>query len=451
MFHTTDVPHNLEVMSDVTIDPISKPFIASMTPPGSKSLTNRALVLACLAEGRCELNNVLFADDTLVMLDCLARLGFNPHIDRPSHRVTIHGQGGRIPTTDADLFCGNSGTTLRFLTALCTLGRGKFNLDGIPRMRQRPVGELVDLLKNLGGRIRYAMAEGFPPLIVDADGLPGGLGRFGSAASSQYLSAVLQVAPYARNEVRIDLVGAQTSWPYVAMTMRLMDEFGQTPEVIRDPDTGDAKKLIIPRGAYRPTLYQVEPDASNASYFLAAAAIHPGSRVTIGGLGKQSIQGDVKFGDVLRRMGVEVVVAANSISATGPNRLAAIDVDMSEMPDTAQTLAVMTLFADAPSRLRGLQTLRVKETDRVTALTTELGKLGTLVQVEGDDLLINPPPEIRPAAIATYDDHRMAMSFAVAGTRSAGITILDAECVNKTYPTFFDDLRNLTQTPANHR
>ena len=430
-------------MSDVLMEPIAGRFSVTVAPPGSKSLTNRALVLAALAEGPCELSNVLFADDTLVMLECLHRLGFSVLIGRPSHTVRIEGRGGKVPAMDADLFCGNSGTTIRFLSGLCSLGKGRFNLDGIPRMRERPIGQLVDLLKNLGSRIEYVMKEGFPPINLFADGLAGGLIQFGGALSSQYLSAVLQVAPYARHEVRVDLIGQQTSWPYVAMTMRLMDEFGVTPELIRDPLTGDPKQIIIPREHYRGTKYVIEPDASNAAYFLAIAAIHSNSSVTIPHLGKASLQGDVGFADVLRRMGAHSTIGKDSVTVTGTDTLEGIDIDLSTMPDQAQTLGVVALFAEGPTTIRGLHTLRVKETDRISALANELTKLGAEIRVEGDDLHIAPPKQVRPAEIATYDDHRMAMSFAVAGTRASGVTIKDAECVNKTYPKFFDDLRCL--------
>jgi 3-phosphoshikimate 1-carboxyvinyltransferase len=422
-----------------------KPFKARLVPPGSKSLTNRALVLAALSDGTCELSNVLFADDTLVMLEGLARLGFGPRVDRVAGRVGIDGRGGEVPTTAGTLSCGNSGTTIRFLTALCTLGRGPFTLDGVPRMRQRPIGQLVELLASLGARVKYDLAEGFPPITVNADRLPGGLARAGEALSSQYLSAVLQVAPYARHEVRVDLVGRQPSWPYVAMTMRLMDEFGHTPELIRDRDTGEPRQIIVPRGNYQPTNYAIEPDASNATYFLGIAALHPGSQITIDGLGKSSLQGDVGFAEVLRQMGAEVSVGDNAITVTGPDRLIGVDVNLAGMPDTAQTLAVLALFAAGPTTIRGLQTLRVKETDRIAALATELAKLAAGVEVRGDDLIISPPRQIAPAAIDTYDDHRMAMSFAMAGTRAAGVTIRDAQCVNKTYPEFFTDLATLAE------
>jgi 3-phosphoshikimate 1-carboxyvinyltransferase len=433
-------------MSDLRIEPVSAPFTATITPPGSKSLTNRALVLAATARGECVLTNVLFADDTRVMLDALKGLGFAVDIDVENHAVRVVGQGGRIPASSGEIFCGNSGTTIRFLAAMLSLGRGTYTLDGVPRMRQRPIGPLVTMLRNLGVRVEHTMEDGYPPIRITANGLPGGFVKYGSETSSQYLSAVLMAAPYARNEVHVDLVGPQTSWPYVAMTMQLMDAFGVTPELVRDPQTGQPKRIIIPQHAYAPTSYPIEPDASNATYFLAAAAVHPGAKVTIEGLGKRSLQGDVGFADVLHRMGADLVFGRDFMTIKGTDRFEATDVDLSTMPDTAQTLAVACLFADGPSTIRGLHTLRVKETDRLAALATELKKLGAETDIEGDDALTIHPPEdgkLRTAAIATYDDHRMAMSFAIAGTKSAGVTIKDVECVNKTYPQFFSDLERV--------
>lgn len=435
-------------MSDLTIEPISKPFTATVTPPGSKSLTNRALVLAALTDGTCELTNVLFADDTRVMLDGLQKLGFAVQIDEPNTTVRVTGMGGTIPVSSAELFCGNSGTTIRFLTAMCALGNGSYTLDGIARMRQRPIRQLVDLLKNLGVRTEYLAEEGFPPIRVDARVLPGGIVRYGAAQSSQYLSAMLMIAPFAKLEVRIDLEPNQTSWPYVPMTMQLMDHFHVTPELIRDPMTGQPKQIIIPQFEYKAADYAVEPDASNASYFLAAAAINPGSKVTIEKLGKNSLQGDVGFADVLHKMGADLVFGKDFITLKGTDTLEGIDVDMSAMPDMAQTLAVVCAFANEPSTLRGLHTLRVKETDRIAALSNELQKLGVEVDIDGDNAMTIAPPEdnkLKPASIDTYDDHRMAMSFAVAGTRSWGVRINDVECVNKTYPGFFADLRKMVQ------
>jgi 3-phosphoshikimate 1-carboxyvinyltransferase len=431
-------------MGDVTIEPLSGPFTAVVRPPGSKSLTNRALVLASLAKGSSALGNILLADDTRVMLDGLSRLGFAIAIDQPACAVRVTGAGGIVPAPEADLFCGNSGTTIRFLTALCALGRGRYRLDGIERMRQRPIGELVNGLNNLGVRTEYAGQDGFPPVIVDADGIAGGLLTYGTAASSQFLSAVAMVSPFARHEVRIELAGRQTSWPYVVMTMRLMDEFGVTPELIRDPLTSEPRCIVIPRGGYHAVDYTVEPDASNATYFLAAAAINPGSKVTVQGLGRGSLQGDVGFADVLHRMGANLIFGRDFITLIGPDRLEGIDVDLFDMPDTAQTLAVVALFAEGPTHITGLRSLRVKETDRLAALCVELTSLGAAVSVEDDDTLqIDPPVNIQSAAIATYDDHRMAMSFALAGTRRNGIVIRDGHCVNKTYPDFFVDFRKM--------
>jgi 3-phosphoshikimate 1-carboxyvinyltransferase len=250
-------------------------------------------------------------------------------------------------------------------------------------------------------------------------------------------------APYARHEVHVELAPNQTSWPYVEMTLRLMDQFGHTPELERDPLTREPKLIVIPKGCYAPTQYDVEPDASNASYFLALAAVHPGSRVLVQGLSETSLQGDARYGRVLERAGVKIERLPEGIRATGPDRLAPIDVDLSDMPDLAQTTAVVALYADGPSVLRGLHTLRVKETDRLAALDQELTRLGATIKIEDECLYITPPASIRPTRIQTYDDHRMAMSFAIAATRSPGVVIADAECVNKTYPNYFDDLRSL--------
>jgi 3-phosphoshikimate 1-carboxyvinyltransferase len=429
-------------MPDVQLQPIAKPFTSSVTPPGSKSLTNRALVLAALADGISDIANVLFADDTLVMIECLTRLGFRLHVDHAERFVRVHGRGGRIDRASAALFCGNSGTTMRFLTAMCTLGHGTYALDGVPRMRQRPIGQLVDVLQNLGARIDYVMESGCPPLRVHGDALPGGIARFGGGLSSQFLSAILMTAPHARNEVRLELDPPLTSWPYVAMTMRLMDEFGVTSELLRDPKTGLPARIVIPRSTYRASALDIEPDATAATYFLAAAAINEGSKVTIEGLGKRSLQGDVGFADVLHKMGASLLFGKDFITLTGTDVVEGIDIDLSDMPDTAQTLAVACLFAEGESTVRGLHTLRHKETDRLAALATELQKMGAQVEVTHDSLKIIPPEHVRPATIDTYDDHRMAMSFAVAGTR-VPVVIRGAECVNKTYPAFFEDFGKL--------
>ena len=433
-------------MSDLKVSVVSRPFESTITPPGSKSLTNRAMVLAALAGGVSELKNCLFADDTLVMLDSLGRLGFMLDVDRATNSIRIHGRAGKVPAESAELFCGNSGTTIRFLTALCTLGTGPYVLDGVGRMRQRPIGQLVDLLRNYAARIDYRMAEGFPPIEVRGGGISGGIARFGRAQSSQFLSALLQVCPYARHEAKIDLEPGQTSWPYVAMTMQLMGEFGILTELERDPKTNQPTRIHVPQGVYHPAIYNVEPDASAASYFLAAAAIHPGAKVTIAGLGNRSLQGDVGFADVLRKMGAQVTMKPDSLTVSGTDELEGIDIDMGDMPDVAMTLAVVALFARGPMRISGLHTLRHKETDRLSALATELRKFAAEARIEDDALIIRPPAKPTGAEIDTYEDHRMAMSFAVAGTRVPDVTIRNAGCVNKTYPSFFDDLRRVTHT-----
>lgn len=430
-------------MSDFTIEPISKPFAGAITPPGSKSITNRALVLGALAAGRSTLSNVLFADDTRVMMDGLEALGFELRTQEQNHSVMVMGRAGTIPVAAARLECGNSGTTIRFLTAMCALGKGEYILDGVERMRQRPIGDLAEMLKHLGVRTRFLEKSGFPPILVHADQLPGGLLRVGAAASSQFLSAILMAAPYARHELRVDLDGPQTSWPYVELTMLMMDAFHVTPELIRDPKTQEPKTIIVPQGTYTGQSFAIEPDASNATYFLALGAIHPGATVTVRGLGKQSRQGDVGFADVLRRMGAGVVMEKDSITVTGPAELQGVEVDLSAMPDTAQTLAVVALFSNGRTTIHGLKTLRVKETDRLAALHAELTKLGAVVAIEGDTLRVDAPLSVKPAEIETYDDHRMAMSFALAATKAPGVIIKNAECVKKTYPGYFEDLRRV--------
>lgn len=433
--------------STLAIEPIRAPIEASVTPPGSKSITNRALVLAALSRGRCAVQNILRADDTAVMLDALRTLGIRLTLDDADQTVIVEGCDGRIPAIEANCFVGNSGTTVRFLSAFCSVGRGVYHLDGVPRMRERPIGPLVALLRNLGVRIESPLRAGFPPVTIHADGLPGGFARFGAETSSQFLSAVLMVGPCAKHEMRIDLDPGQTSWPYVEMTMRIMSEFGAWVELERDPRTGAPRQIIVSDHRYVRDEYAVEPDASAASYFLATAAVNPGSRVEVRGLGTTSLQGDAKFIDVLARMGCSTASKPDRLVLTGPDALEPVDVDLSDMPDMAQTLAVICLFADGPSTLRGLHTLRVKETDRIAALQSELTKLGATITVDDDTLTIEPPRAVLGATIDTYDDHRMAMSFAVAGTRANGVVIRDPQCVNKTYPRFFDDLRAVTRQP----
>lgn len=430
-------------MTDITLTPFARPFRATIAPPGSKSLTNRALVIAALAEGDSTLSNVLIADDTEVMLDGLKRLGYKLELDSAASRVLVHGRGGRVPRRKVSLNCGNSGTTIRFLAALCSLGKGIYRLDGNERMRERPIGELATLLTALGANIAYEAKRGYPPIEVTAAGLAGGKTRFPAAHSSQYLSAVLLAAPYAAEDIIIELEPNQTSWPYVAMTIELMRQFGVHTLVQLEHPGERPRELRVLRAPYKARDYAAEPDASSATYFMAAAAARPGASVTIPGLGQDSLQGDVGFGEVLEKMGAAMTLHDDSVTVEGADKLRGVDVDMLHMPDAAMTLAALAVLADGPTAIHGLHTLRVKETDRLTALQTELRKLGAEATIDGDTLRIDPPREVRPAEIDTYDDHRMAMSFAVVGATAPGITIRNAECVSKTYPRFFEDLERL--------
>lgn len=431
-------------------------FDVTLRPPGSKSLTNRALLLAALAKGTSKLTGVLFADDTRRMLEALESLGFKMHIDEPNRCVTLRGKHGTIPTAAAQLHLGNAGTAMRFLTAALCLGLGEYTLDGIARMRERPIGELVDPLIELGADIEYLGETGYPPLkiIAEPPGMNGGLLELTPTLSSQFISALLMIGPYLHNGLEIEFEGPVTSLPYVKMTLNLMKQFGANFEA----DTG-YRAIHVPAGKYRSYDYPIEPDASNASYFLAAAAVVPGSRCTVEGLGSRSLQGDAEFCDVLGRMGCGVNQKLDSTTISAPaggGMLRGIDVDLNDMPDMAQTLAVVALFADRPTTIRNVGNLRVKETDRIAALENELVKLGAKVTTIEDDITITPPSDgvaaylqaAGGATIDTYDDHRMAMAFSVAGLGASGdagsqVTINDPRCVDKTFPDFFEFLDRL--------
>ncbi|MCE9590800.1 MAG: 3-phosphoshikimate 1-carboxyvinyltransferase [Planctomycetes bacterium] len=429
----------------IPVRPIAA-FRATVRPPGSKSLTNRALLLAALAEGESVLRGPLLADDSSQMFNALTALGFAPLMDNEAQLIHVTGRAGLIPArvNQTDLHLGNAGTAYRFLAAACALGDRRYRLDGIERMRQRPIGQLVDALRRIGGKVDYLGTQGFPPLLVHGTGLEGGELVMPPTLSSQYISALLQIAPYCRKGLTIKFEGPVTSRPYVEMTLALMRTFGVESET----DEQFTRVNVAP-GRYRGTDYAIEPDASNATYFLAAAAVVPGSTCTIEGLGMSSLQGDKGFADVLHLMGAGLVYGRDFITVMGPKEgafLRGIEVDLNHMPDTAQTLAVVALFAKGPTTIRNVGNLRVKETDRLAALQTELTKLGAAVEIEGDDITIEPPPDnkLTPAAIDTYNDHRMAMSFAVAGLRSEGVTINDPACVEKTFPEFFEYLGRLS-------
>jgi 3-phosphoshikimate 1-carboxyvinyltransferase len=417
---------------------VAKPVVGRIRPPGSKSITNRALVCAALAEGPSTLRGALDSDDTRVMVEALKSLGLTVEHDRARQTIRVVGCDGRIPASKADLFIGNSGTTVRFLTAMLALGNGRFRLHGTPRMHERPIQDLIDSLAALGCRATSETGNGCPPVVVEARGLPGGTARVRSDVSSQFLSGLLLAAPYATSPITLEVAAALVSQPYVTMTLDVMRAFG-----VDVAAAGDLKSFTIPGGRYSAREYDVEPDASAASYFFAAAAV-TGGEVTVEGLTRRALQGDVALVDVLAQMGCEVRESADGLTVRGPRRLRGVDVDMNPISDTVQTLSVVALFADGPTTIRGVAHIRHKETDRIAAPSAELRKLGAIVVEREDGLTITPPADGgRGAEIDTYDDHRMAMSFALAGLRIPGVVIRDPGCTAKTYPEFFADLRRL--------
>jgi 3-phosphoshikimate 1-carboxyvinyltransferase len=401
--------------------------------PGSKSISNRVLLLASLATGQTEIGGLLDADDTRVMREALSALGVSFSSDR------VRGVAGRFPVKKAELFLGNAGTAFRPLTAALAFSGGDYRLAGVPRMHERPIGDLVDALRAIGAKIDYAGKPGFPPLRI----APGEIRldrpvRVRGDVSSQFLSALLMALPLAGRDSIIEVEGELISKPYVEITLNVMRRFGI--EVRRD----GWRAFHVPAKTYvSPGTIFVEGDASSASYFLAAGAIGGGA-VLVEGIGKASIQGDVRFTEVLERMGARISVFADAIEVKGAGRLRAIDMDLNHIPDAAMTAAVMALFADGPSTLRNIASWRVKETDRLAAMATELRKLGAEVEEGRDYLRISPPGKISAnQEIDTYDDHRMAMSFALASLGGVPVRINDPACVAKTFPEFFDVWRSV--------
>ncbi len=406
----------------------------SLDVPGSKSLTNRALVLAALARGVSRLEGALVAEDSEVMVEALRTLGVEIEVEPGG--VVVAGAGGPVPAARAELDLRLSGTSIRFLAALLAVGRGDYLLDGTKRMRERPIQDLLDALTALGADARSVNADGCPPVALTARGLAGGSATVAGDKSSQFLSALLMAAPYASGEVRIDVAGELLSKPFVDMTVDLMRLFGVTVE--RD----GYRSFALSPGRYLARDYRVEGDAMAAGYFWAAAAI-TGGRVRIGNLGRDTRQGDARLASVLEEMGCTVVWGESWCELVGPppGGLRGGEFDLNDMPDQAQTLAVVALFADRPVRIDNVANMRIKETDRLSAMATELRRLGAEVEERRDGLTISPltrPPRV-PVALETYGDHRMAMALAVAGARLPNLSILDPGCVAKTYPAFFDD------------
>jgi 3-phosphoshikimate 1-carboxyvinyltransferase len=435
-------------MSDrLEIVPLTKPPTATVRVPGSKSITNRALVLAALASrnGPCTLTGALRSEDTAVMVECLTKLGFamEPDWDRGSMIVRQNGETRIIPASSADLFVANSGTTMRFVTAMVSVASGRYRLDGVPRMRQRPIQDLLDALIELGVDARSEAGNGCPPVVVEGIGwqvtprqqIPG-VAYVRSVVSSQFLSGLMMAAPFAAAGVGLLFDENLVSRPYLDLTDAMLHAWGIATAFAGRSRTFHAASQ---RHAYRPG-YAVEPDASAASYFWAAAAI-TGGRVAVLGLTRSSVQGDVGFVDVLARMGCRVEEGEDGITVHG-GALRGIDVDMNDISDTGMTLAAVALFAEGATTIRNVAHIRHKETDRLAALVAELRRVGAEVEEFADGLRITPRP-LHGAEIETYNDHRMAMSMALVGLKVPGIIIKNPGCVAKTYPNFFADLERL--------
>ncbi len=425
-------------MKTLEIQPMTAPVNADVAIPGSKSITNRVLLIAALADGVSHLNNALMSDDTRYMANALRDLGIRVEENESEAAFRVYGTGGRIPADRAELHIGNSGTSARFLAAYLGLGTGTYTIDGVARMRERPIQDLLDGLTPLGVTARCEGKDGIcPPALIVASGLKGGRTTMNGNKSSQYFTALLQVASYAQTDVEIHVKGDLVSKPYIDLTIAVMRDFGI--EVVNN----NYRSFTVRAGQrYHPRTYQIEPDASNASYFFAAAALTRG-RVRVPNLTAQSIQGDIGFVDILSKMGCEVYKDPEGIEVRGTGRLSGLDIDMNATPDIVPTLCALAPFASAPISVHNVAVLRIHETDRIAALKTELNKLGVRVDTRADGLTVYPADHIQPAALDTYDDHRMAMSLSLIGLKIPGIVINDPDCVNKTFPTYFDVLKKV--------
>ena len=426
----------------------------NVTLPGSKSISNRTLLLAALSKGCTQIRNLLVSDDTDRMIESLIKLGIIVNhlgnINLSNNVFDLIGNNGEFTIKQADLFLGNAGTAFRPLTAVLALSNGNYTLSGVSRMHERPIGDLVDSLLQAGANIKYMGNANFPPLKISLANLDlSNPIKIRGDVSSQFLTALLMALPLTKQHSTVEVVGELISKPYIEITLNLMARFGVT--VQRE---GWQKFTIQASSHYQsPTLIEVEGDASSASYFLAAGAV--GGCVEVYGIGRDSIQGDVRFADALADMGADIFYSSdNDISSTPnfigarkpiSNKLKAIDLDCNHIPDAAMTLAILALFAEGTTHLRNIASWRVKETDRLTAMATELRKLGAIVVEGGDYISITPPEKLTPnAVIDTYDDHRMAMCFSLVSLGCVPITINDPKCVNKTYPNYFAEFSHLT-------
>lgn len=427
-------------MQSLVLPPLQS-INGEVTLPGSKSLSNRILLLAAVASGTTRVTNLLDSDDVRHMLNALKALGVQYELSEDRTLCTIVGEAGPLVTkggnAPVDLFLGNAGTAMRPLCAMLCTGSGEFNLTGEPRMYERPIGDLVDSLRSCGATIDYIGNAGYPPLHITANGLLGGQVNIKGNISSQFLTAMLMAAPFCASDLEIVVDGELVSKPYILITLDVMAKFGV--EVQND----NYRRFVIRAGQHytSPGEIMVEGDASSASYFLAAAAI-AGGTVRVNGSGLSSVQGDVRFADTLEQMGATVRWGETWIEVSRGS-LHGIDVDLNHIPDAAMTIATTALFAEGPTTIRNIYNWRVKETDRLTAMATELRKVGATVEEGEDYITITPPAAIQPATIDTYDDHRMAMCFSLAAFGDSPITINDPGCTSKTFPTYFELFRGL--------
>lgn len=423
---------------ELFVEPLATAVDADVHLPGSKSITNRALVCAGLATGESHLLGALFADDTEAMLGGLHELGVGLVLDREGSRVDVRGVGGVPPTSGALVDARLSGTTSRFLLPVAALSRATVVVDGDAPLRDRPMADLLDALDSLGARIDALGKPGRLPVRLEADGLLGGEVGVRGDVSSQFLSGLLLAAPCMEEGLRVRIEGHLVSVPYVRMTLGVMESFGASW-------TWDEHQISVRPGGYRPVDgYSIEPDASAASYFFAAAAM-TGGRVRVDGLSRSALQGDVAFVDALEAMGARVESGADHIQVSGVGALSGIDVDFADISDTAQTLAVVAPFATSATTIRGVGFIRGKETDRIAALVTELRRCGVEAEELDDGIRVHPG-QPRRATVQTYQDHRMAMSFALLGLRGEGITISDPGCVSKTFPDFWEVLQTVRES-----
>jgi 3-phosphoshikimate 1-carboxyvinyltransferase len=410
----------------IEIQPVEK-VSGTVTVPGSKSYTNRALLIAALADGVSRLEKPLVSDDTKFMIKALK--GFGIKVEEEPNVFIVSGKTGKLITPEENIFVGNAGTAMRFLTTFAALAKGKVHLDGDERMRERPLADLLECLGQMGVKAIPVYHNGRPPIDIESEGVPGGEVTLLGNKSSQYLTSLLLSAPYFNNDTSILIEGDLTSKSYADITLDIMQTFGVTAE------NDSYQKFRVQAGqVYKPQTYKVEGDWSSASYFLAAAAV-TGGDITLSGVNPDSVQGDAQFPAVLEKMGCKVKKTADTLQLTGSS-LKGITINMNNMPDAVQTLAVIALFAKGKTVIEGIGNLRIKETNRIEALAKELGRLGSEVQA-GEDFLVIKPGEHRGAEIETYNDHRMAMSFAVAGLKIPGVKIKNPKCVEKSFPDFF--------------